>query len=145
MCVCVHILMLSWCSLVAGKKGRARLYVSGCNWVELVLMGLYGMLRVISVWGLLWRPGFSGGWLGPPPSEPVLLRFCSFIPVLSRPLSHSGSHSNSLLLPLSVVRARVIVWHWKSEEMFVFPPSLLPSQSYDLTGPLVHRALTPRC
>lgn len=75
----------------AGQKGVC---VSGSNWDELALMGLYGIFEVISVWGLLWRAGSSEIWLGPLPSAALL----SFILVLSHPPSLSPVHTRSLSL-----------------------------------------------
>lgn len=55
-----------------GRKVRC-VFVSGSNWVELVLMGLYGMFGVISVWGVL-APLEDG--LAPCPA-PSSARSCS--------------------------------------------------------------------
>lgn len=125
--VCLFVMHSRRYSVVSGQKGRLCMCVRvlGSNWDELVLIGLYGMFGVISVWGLLWRPGSSRGWLGPPPSAEAVLHFllCSFILVLAHPLS-------LLLLltfpPLCRERERAIIWHRESEWVFVFPPALLP-------------------
>lgn len=95
--------------------------VSGSNWDELVLMGLYGMFGVISVWGLFWCAGCSGAWLGLLPSTAAPLHFHSCA------LSHPPSPLQILSFPLSVIR--------ENEWVFVFPPILPPSQHCNLTGP----------
>lgn len=86
-------------SVVQGRKVECvYVCVSGSNWDEFVLMGLYGIFWVISVWGLLWRAGSFGGWLGPLPSAAALLHFLlsSFTLVLSHPPSLTGFHFPSL-------------------------------------------------
>lgn len=115
-CMCIHADLQCGC--------RAERYcvcvcvcATGSNWVELVLMGLYGMFGVISVWGLLWRAGSSGGWLGPLPSAEAVLHFLvfSFILALSRRLSlvltprHCHERASDCMAP--------------KEWMFVFPPN----------------------
>lgn len=71
--------------------------VSGSNWDELVLIGLYEMFGVISVWALFWRAGSTLGWLGPLPSAaaPPLspLSFLCLLPlILSVPVCFCLCH-----------------------------------------------------
>lgn len=134
-CVCVNTDTHSQrYSVVTGQKGRVSMCVcvctSGSNWVELVLMGLYGMFGVISVWGLLWRPGSSEGWLGPLPSIEAVLHvlLCCFVVALPRPLSFFLSSSPLVLtFPLSVMtESKWFCGTRKRTSVCVFLPPCLP-------------------
>ena len=104
---------------------------SGSNWVELALMGLYGMFGIISVWGLLalwlcWRIAW--------PSAQCQSCF-TLSPGLSLPPFFSGSHSPSFCRD----RTRVCFYgSEKGEQVFVFlpPPPCPPSSVCQEVTPL---------
>lgn len=116
-CFCFEHCHSKWHSVVQGRKWVC---VSGSNWDELVLIGLYEMFGVISVWALFWRAGSTLGWLGPPPSTAAPLHFLPF---------HSGARSLSPS-PSPYDSASVI-----REWIFLFPPIAPSSQHPDLSGP----------
>lgn len=117
-CACFEHCHSKWHSVVQGKKWVC---VSGSNWDELVLIGLYEMFGVISVWALFWRAGSTLSWLGPLPSTAVPLHFLLF---------HSCARSLSILMILTFPASVIREW------IFLFPPIAPPSQRCDLSGPL---------